>query len=161
MAREDDDNVITVAEADSRVAAAKAAAVEEGRKAGLEEGKRLGADEERARLRSVMAADGVAGNEAFALELALESPTMSAEKVGQMSKRMAAGGAAGAGQLATREAETGAAAVGGGPSKLPEREQRVGAQPGSGSVTGGTDGWADVVARQNKEFEAQNKGGRK
>lgn len=57
---------------------------EEGFATGLVEGRKLGADAERNRLSTIMNAEGVAGNSArlsAALELAGESPDMSAEKV--------------------------------------------------------------------------------
>ena len=67
-----------------QIADARAAGITEGRTAGLADGRREGAEAERARLATIMNADGVKGNPlrlAAALELASESPDMAADKV--------------------------------------------------------------------------------
>lgn len=56
----------------------------EGHAAGVEEGRRAGAEAERTRIAAIVGAEGIQGNAArltAALELAAESPEMSAEKV--------------------------------------------------------------------------------
>lgn len=64
--------------------AAMKTAREEGRTEGLAEGRKAGAEAERARLATIMGAEGVKGNPvrlSAALELASESPDMAADKV--------------------------------------------------------------------------------
>jgi len=79
-----DTTFISRADHEREVAASRVAGVAEGRAAGVTEGTTVGATNERQRISSIISTEGIRGNAArlsAALELAVESPDLSAERV--------------------------------------------------------------------------------
>lgn len=123
------------------VIAAHARGLSEGTAAGLAEGTKLGAENERKRLSTIMSAEGISGNAArlsAALDLASESPEMSAEKVIAFTAKNVPEAVADVATLANRK-------------NLPDSLGNVG-----GSVTpkSAADGWAKAAAKHNARFVA-------
>ena len=129
-----DDAGIPKAEHDKAVKDART----DGKAEGVEEGKKLGAEAERTRLSAILSADGIKGNAArltAALELAAESPEMSAEKVVAFATRNVPEQAASA-SLASRQSQ---------PDSLALASIQ---QPQKSAASS----WDEVVAGVNKTF---------